>query len=76
VAFSVSDLGTICSFTEKQEHYLAERYDQLMQTWIKKVERIENNAKRRYGVCVCVCVCVKEKFSHVLYGYCHFDFLH
>ncbi len=31
-----------------QERYLTERYDQLMQTWIKKVERYENSAKRRF----------------------------
>ena len=27
--------------------YLTERYDQLMQSWVKRVERLENNAKRR-----------------------------
>ncbi|XP_071179529.1 nuclear receptor corepressor 1-like isoform X3 [Mytilus edulis] len=30
-----------------RERYLTERYDQLMQVWIKKIERIENHAKRR-----------------------------
>ena len=30
-----------------RERYLTERYDQLMHTWVKKVERIENSAKRR-----------------------------
>ena len=27
--------------------YLTERYDQLMQSWVKRVERLENNTKRR-----------------------------
>lgn len=26
---------------------MTERYDQLMQSWVKRVERLENNAKRR-----------------------------
>ncbi|CAH1800389.1 unnamed protein product [Owenia fusiformis] len=30
-----------------RERYLTERYDQLMQVWLKKIERIENNAKKR-----------------------------
>lgn len=30
-----------------RERYLTERYDQLMQVWLKKIERIENNAKRK-----------------------------
>ncbi|XP_074640514.1 uncharacterized protein LOC141898487 [Tubulanus polymorphus] len=30
-----------------RERYLTERYDQLMQVWLKKMERIENSAKRR-----------------------------
>ncbi|ESO97859.1 hypothetical protein LOTGIDRAFT_104300, partial [Lottia gigantea] len=30
-----------------REKYLTERYDQLMQAWLKKIERIENNAKRK-----------------------------
>ncbi|KAK7506028.1 hypothetical protein BaRGS_00002750, partial [Batillaria attramentaria] len=29
------------------ERYLTERYDQLMQAWLKKMEKIENNAKRK-----------------------------
>lgn len=32
-----------------QERYLTERYDQMMNTWVKKIERLENNAKRRYA---------------------------
>lgn len=34
-------------FIHIQERYLTERYDQLMQVWLKKIERIENNAKRK-----------------------------
>ena len=30
-----------------RERYLTERYEQLMQVWLKKVERMENSAKRR-----------------------------
>ncbi|XP_041350209.1 uncharacterized protein LOC121369305 isoform X2 [Gigantopelta aegis] len=30
-----------------RERYLTERYDQLMQRWLKKMERTENNAKRK-----------------------------
>ncbi|KAL5016148.1 hypothetical protein ScPMuIL_005737 [Solemya velum] len=30
-----------------RERYLTERYDQLMQLWLKKVERVENSAKRK-----------------------------
>ncbi|XP_056017947.1 serine/arginine repetitive matrix protein 2-like isoform X6 [Ostrea edulis] len=30
-----------------RERYLTERYDQLMQVWLKKIERIENSAKRK-----------------------------
>ncbi|XP_046570749.1 LOW QUALITY PROTEIN: uncharacterized protein LOC124278997 [Haliotis rubra] len=30
-----------------RERYLTERYDQLMQRWLKKMERLENNAKRK-----------------------------
>ncbi|XP_069134563.1 nuclear receptor corepressor 1-like [Argopecten irradians] len=30
-----------------RERYLTDRYDQLMQVWLKKMERVENNAKRK-----------------------------
>ncbi|XP_050409847.2 nuclear receptor corepressor 1 isoform X2 [Patella vulgata] len=30
-----------------REKYLTERYDQLMQTWLKKMERLENNKNRK-----------------------------
>ncbi|KAL3856873.1 hypothetical protein ACJMK2_011584, partial [Sinanodonta woodiana] len=30
-----------------RERYLTERYDQLMQVWIKKIEKVENNPKRK-----------------------------
>lgn len=30
-----------------RERYLTERYDQLMQTWLKRTEKIENNSKRK-----------------------------
>ncbi|XP_062612338.1 nuclear receptor corepressor 2-like isoform X1 [Saccostrea cucullata] len=30
-----------------RERYLTERYDQLMQVWLKKIERIESSAKRK-----------------------------
>ncbi|XP_064619549.1 protein PRRC2A-like isoform X2 [Lineus longissimus] len=30
-----------------RERYLSERYDQLMQVWLKKMERVENSNKRR-----------------------------
>jgi len=32
-----------------QENYWAEKYEKLLQSWAKKLEKIENGAKRRYG---------------------------
>ena len=43
----------LLNFKKKQqsqrirEKYLTERYDQLLQQWVKKVESIENRTKRR-----------------------------
>jgi len=31
-----------------QENYWAEKYEKLLQSWAKKLEKIENSAKRRY----------------------------
>jgi len=31
-----------------QEIYWAEKYEKLLQSWAKKLEKIENSAKRRY----------------------------
>jgi len=33
-----------------QENYWAEKYEKLLQSWAKKLEKIENSAKRRYGI--------------------------
>jgi len=30
-----------------QENYWAEKYEKLLQSWAKKLEKIENSAKRR-----------------------------
>jgi len=32
-----------------QEIYWAEKYEKLLQSWAKKLEKIENSSKRRYG---------------------------
>jgi len=31
-----------------QENYWAEKYEKLLQSWAKKLDKIENSAKRRY----------------------------
>lgn len=42
-----SKLGFFSFFVNLQEQKFCQRYDQLMEAWEKKVERIENNPRRR-----------------------------
>lgn len=41
------DIHPLCSDLCVQEQKFCQRYDQLMEAWEKKVERIENNPRRR-----------------------------
>ena len=48
------DILLLCSLSKKkrqcllQENYWAEKYDKLLHVWAKKLDKIENTAKRRY----------------------------
>lgn len=47
VMFGVRVEDVIIDLLLVQEQKLCQRYDQLMEAWEKKVERIENNPRRR-----------------------------
>lgn len=41
----IGGIGAVCGINQEQK--ICQRYDQLMEAWEKKVDRIENNPRRK-----------------------------